>query len=148
MLPILYGVMAAELNIIYSLSNLPSSIVDIGAPTQTYFVDITFRTAGDIDILKNFLSDNLNVEQYVDPGFQSTNTYVRCTYVSGSHMTSGSAEDTWHQCSVERDFKLLYTSSGGDDSISGTFNFELSDDGGTTIVATKNAVTVQVGELF
>jgi len=137
---------SAGSSIIYSLANLASSYSDTSPVTTTYSVNIVFRTAGQVDVLRSVASNLLNEEQYVTPGSESANTYVRCTYVSGDHMTSGDTENTWHQCNIERNFEMLHTSAGGVDFLSGTFDIELSNDGGTTIVASKLGVTVEAGE--
>jgi len=145
--PLVMAAMTGGQGAEYSLSNLASTYTDADNPTQTYGVDVTFRTAGDVDVLRDIDVDLNDEEQYVYPGSFSSTTYVRCTYISGSHMTGGDAEDTWHQCNAQRNFLMRYTSSGGPDTIAGTFDFELSDDGGSTIVATKSGVVVTAGEL-
>lgn len=132
----------------YSLSNLASNYSDLDGATTTYTVNVIFRLDGSVDVLRAVNADLFNEEQFVTPGGQAANTWVRCTYISGDHLTGGDAENTWHQVNVQRNFSMSYSTSGGLDEIFGVFTFELSDDGGPTIVATKSNVTINVGELF
>ena len=134
---------------VWSLVNMASSYTDLGGPTQTYGVNIIFQTDGTLDVFKDIGADLFDEEQYVDPGSESSNTWVRCTYVSGNDMTGGGARGVWHRANLAVSFLMRYTTSGGTDQISGVFNFELSSDAsGSPIEATKNNVTVTVGEIF
>ena len=134
--------------IVYSLTDMATSYADTSAATTTYGVKVIFRTDGTVDVEKD-VGSNLNneVDPYVNPASETANSHVRCAYVSGTHMTSGDAEDTWHALSSERSFYMQYTSSGGSDIVDGTFNFELSNDGGSTTVESKDSVNISVGEL-
>lgn len=134
---------------IYSLANLPSALLDVGGTTATYGVRVAFRTDGTIDIIRNQGSDDDDVETYVIPASRSAGLHVRCTYVSGDHLTGATEpEDTWLALTSERIFLMQYASGGGSDDVSGVFDFELSNDGGTTVVASAEDVTINVGELF
>ena len=132
----------------FDLSTLNTSYTDVGAATQTYGISVIFRTDGTVDVTKLIGSDlNNEVNPYVSPTSETSNTWVRCTYVSGTHLTGGSAEDTWVRCDAQKTFTLEYTSSGGNDEVDGTFNFELSSDAsGSPVEATKNSVNLNVGE--
>ena len=134
---------------VWSLSNLASSYTDLGAPTQTYGVNIIFRTDGSVDVFKDINPDLLDEEQYVDPGPQSANTWIRCTHVSGDDMTGGGARGVWHRGTLAVSFLMRHTTGGGMDQLSGVFDFDVSSDAsGTPIEASKPAVTVNVGEIF
>lgn len=131
----------------YSLSNIPSPVSDQGGATTTYRVTLRFQTDGTVDILRLVGSDSLNVEQYVDPGSESANLHVRVNKISGDSLTGGDAESTWHALTSERTFEMEYTSSGGSDFISGSFDIELSEDGGSTTLLSVNR-TITAGEVF
>lgn len=131
--------------LVWSLSNLASSYIDKTTAADTYQVNFAFQTDGSVDVFRLVLTDLNDEEQYVTPGSGSSSTYVRCTYVSGDHMTSGDAEDTWHLCSSQINFVMTKVANGGIDELSGVFTFELSPDNGTTVVATKSNVTVTAG---
>lgn len=144
---LLVNVLAAKLGIQYSLSNLNSAYSDTDFGADTYGVVVWFRTDGTVDVTRTVAADLNDEETYVVPASASSSTYVRCTYVSGSHMTGGAAEDTWHQITVQRGFSMSYAAGAGPDTISGVFTFELSPDNGSTVVATKSNVTITAGSL-
>lgn len=133
---------------VYSLSNLNSSYSDTDFGADTYGVVVWFRTDGTVDVTRTVAADLNDEETYVVPGSQSANTYVRCSYVSGSHLTGGAAEDTWLKLDVQRGFSMSYAASAGPDTISGVFTFELSrNSDGSNVLATKSNVTITVGSL-
>ena len=135
---------------IWDMSSMAASYDDSGGATTTYGISVIFRTDGSVDVTKLIGSDlNNEVDPYVDPASSTSDTWVRCLYVSGSHMTAGDAEDTWLRLDSERTFTMTHTSAGGNDEISGTFNFELSSESdGTPEEAAKDNVNINVGETF
>lgn len=125
-----------------------SAYLDVGALTQTYGVDITFRTAADVDVLRDIGSDILNEGDIVVPSGEAANTWIRCTLTAGDDMTGGATRGAWHRLNVQRNFLMRYASGGGVDFITGTFTFELSSDAsGSPVVATKTGVVVKAGEV-
>ena len=138
---------AARTGKVYSLSNLANSYTDADFGANTYGVTIRFSTDGTIDILRTVAADSLDVEQHTDPGSASGSTFVRCTHTAGSDMTAGATRGDWHAITTSRSFTMSYVAGVGPDTISGTFTFELSGDGGSTIEATKAGVVVTVGSL-
>ena len=132
---------------IYSLSNMAGSYSDTAFGANTYSVTVRFSTDGTVDVLKSVGADLNNEEQHTEPGDNSVNTSVRCTNISGADMTSGETRSAWHLISTNRDFVMSYAAGGGPDTISGVFDFELSNDGGSTIAATKSNVTITAGSL-
>ncbi len=140
----------ARSSTIWTLATMAASYTDAAAPTQTYGVEVIFRTDGTLDILKDVLSDLLNeVSPYVDPTARTANTWVRCHFISGDTMTAGDTLETWLQLNAQKAFVMRYASSGGSDFITGDFDFELSSDSsGSPIVAQALAVTIKAGELF
>ena len=139
---------AARGEITWSLNDLASSYADINTPTQTYAVEVTFRTTGKVDVLRDIAADLLNEQNpYVDPESQAVVTWVRCKFVSGSDMTAGDTRDVWLQLNSERKYTMRHASSGGSDTRTGVFDFELSSDSsGSPIVAQALAVTISAGE--
>lgn len=131
---------------IFDLSDL-GSYVDLGGTTQTYGVDIVFRTAGDVDVLRDIGADILNAQ---DPyASDPANCWVRCTFIAGNTMTGGNTLGVWHRCDVQRNFLMRHTTSGGSDEIQGNFDLELSSDAsGSPITAQHLNFSVNVGELF
>ncbi len=147
---ILLSAFALPGGIAWSLADLAASYEDSAGPTQTYGVDMVFRTDASVDVLRDIAAD-LNNEQdpYVDPTSQASNTWVRCHFISGTTMTSGDTLEVWHQLNVQRNFLLRYTSGGGADTVTGNFDFELSSDSsGSPIVAQALSVAITAGELF
>lgn len=134
-------------HVIFSMANFPSSITDLGIATTTYEVSIQFQTDGTVDVIKQVNSDDLDVETYVMPGSFSDQLHVRCLFNSGDNMTGGDAEDVWHALTSARSFIMTHVSAGGDDQISGNFDFSISRDGGSTILEEQTGVTVNVGEV-
>lgn len=130
------------------LSAMLSSYDDESGITTTYGVSFVFGTDGFLDILRERGSDNLNVVTFSDPASAVSGLSVRCVHNSGVDMNAGVATGVWHALTSARTFQLTYTSSGGFDQISGNFDFELSDDGGSTVIANKAGVVVTVGEIF
>lgn len=134
-------------SVAWSLSRLAASYADESLLTKTYQVLVTFQLDGTVDVFRAHSSNLLNEETYVAPDSGADGTWVRCTHQSGDDMTSGASRGVWHQCNAQRQFVMSHNSSGGDDQISGTFDFELaSDSAGVSIVAQKLGVTVRVGE--
>lgn len=148
-----YGTIAAAgaIQAVWDLSDFAAGepYNDLGNATTTYRVSIVFRTDGTIDVVKNQSADENDVEQYVDPGSESANTWVRCTFLSGSNMTGGDTVGVWHRCDMEVSFQMEHTTSGGADTISGEFQFELSSESdGTPVEASVTNITISVGEIF
>ncbi len=135
-------------NVVYSLANIPSSMADTGAATTTYALTVRFNTDGTVDVLKLIGSDIIGVETFCAPVSYVAGLHVRCSYVSGDNMTGGDAEDTWHAMTSARSFIMQHTSGGGSDFLLGVFNFELSDDGGSTEVANIDNRSVSAGEII
>lgn len=132
--------------VIYSLANI-TGISDLGAITQTYRVTLRFGTDGFADIIRQINSDDLNIEQFCKPASRVSGLHVRLAKNSGDSLNFGEAEDTWHALTSTRDFIMEHTSSGGSDIRSGSFDIELSDDGGTTTLLSVTR-TIQAGETF
>ena len=139
---------AARGKITWSLSDLASSYADLNPATQTYAVEMVFRTAGDIDVLRDIAADLLNEQDpYVDPAARAAITWVRCKLISGDDMTAGDTRNVWLQLTSERTYTMRHTSSGGTDIRLGVFDFELSSDAsGSPIEAQALSVTIQAGE--
>ncbi len=133
--------------VIYSLSNLNSSYSDADFGAATYQVQLWFQTDGSVDVLRAIQPHLQNEEQHTDPGYASAGTSVRITHISGSDMTAGETRGDWHAITTGRIYVMSYAAAGGPDTINGTFDIELSDDGGATIVATKSGVLITAGSL-
>ena len=149
MLHLLAGVLGGQVTT-WDMSSMGTSYTDTGAATTTYGVSVIFRTDGTVDVTR-VINSNLNdeVNPYVTPTSETSNTWVRCLYVAGTHMTAGDAEDTWHRLDSQRTFTMTYATSGGSDQVDGTFNFELSSDSsGTPEEAAKDNVNIDIGETF
>ena len=133
----------------HDLSDLADNYADVGGSTTTYAVEIIARTDGSIDVLRDIGADLDDEEVYVTPASAAANTWIRCSHISGNDMTSGDSRGVWHRLNAERNFTMRYTSSGGPDDLSGTFDIELSTSAsGTPIVASKIGVLINVGEVF
>lgn len=135
---------------VYNLSDMAASHTDVGGFTDTYGISVIFRTDGTVDVTKLInLDTNDQVDPYVSPTSETSNTWVRCTFNSGDDMTSGDTRGVWHRLDTERSFTQEHTTGGGNDLLAGNFDYELSSDAsGSPIEATKAGVTTQVGELF
>jgi len=134
----------------WDLTSMGTSYVDLGSTTTTYGVQVIFRTDGTLDVTRT-IGANLNdeVNPYVSPTSQTTNTWVQCSYNSGNHLTGGSSEESWNRLSSQVSFLMEHTTSGGSDEIQGFFDFNLSSDAsGSPIEATKSNVSLNVGEIF
>jgi hypothetical protein len=142
-----FNLMAVGLNAVYSLSNLNGSYVDTDFGANTYGVTIRFGTDGTVDVLRTVAADQLDEEQHTDPGVLSGGTSIRVTNTAGSDMTAGEARGTWLAITANRSFTMSYVAAGGPDTISGTFTLELSNDGGSTIVATDTGLVITAGSL-
>ena len=133
----------------WTLSSLATSYADVGGATQTYAVQVIFQVDATVDVFRDIAADLLNEQIDYVSALPTTNTWVRCLYISGDHMTAGAAEDTWHNLNVTRIFTMRIISPGGPSDISGVFNFELSSDSsGSPIEASKNNVNINAGEIF
>lgn len=133
---------------VYSLTNMQGAYADVDFGAATYVVQIRFAPDGTVDVLRNIAADLLNEETHTTPGDDSDNTYVRCTNVGGSDMTSGQARGVWLAIDQNRDFIMSYAAAGGPDTIQGDFDFELSSDAsGSPIEASKLSVNVSVGSI-
>lgn len=135
---------------VWSMSGFAAAYTDVGGPSATYSVNVIFRTDATVDVIKG-QGSNLNneVNPYVDPTSEASNTWVRCTHISGDDMTHGHTRGVWNRLSSQAGFEMRYTSSGPDDQISGTFDFELSSDsGGSSIEAQALGTVITVGEIF
>jgi hypothetical protein len=134
---------------VFSVANMAIAYADAGAATATYQVAVIFRATGDgtLDVERQQGSDILNIENpYCDV---PSGCWVRCLYVSGDHMTSGSAEDTWLNCDTQKSFIMTHTSTGGTDFIEGTFDFALSSDAsGSPVESSKTGVDIRAGEIL
>ena len=151
MLPIhLLMAYSGKAGTIYDLSSLASSYSDTGGATTTYGITFTARdsiTDGTIDVLRTINSDLNNEELMLDP--IGTSLWIKATYVSGQTFTSGDAVGSWLELSADKSWTMSYTSSGGADTVSGVYKFELAtDSGGSNIVADSGNITFQVGETF
>lgn len=133
-------------DITFDLSSLASSYSDIGGATNTYAVQVYFQSDATVDVFRDVGSDLLN--EQVDYSTDVNNSYVMCEYVSGSHMTAGSGEDTWLALSSVRNFTMRHTSGGGPDTISGVFKFHLSSSASGPAEESTGNVTITVGEIF
>lgn len=145
---IILAAAGAALAILRDLSNLATSYTDLDTLTGTYRVSVIFRMDSTVDVTRQFNAD-LNNEQdpYIDPLGGLSKTWVRCLHVSGDNMTGGDAVNTWHPLTSERVFTMQHTSSGGNDHISGFFDFELaSDASGSNIQAQALNRNIQAGE--
>ena len=131
------------------MSAFADAYTDTQPDTQSYEIQIRFQIDATVDVFRLQQSDLLDeVNTYVTPINQNVNTWVRCTYNSGSDMTSGDARGVWLQLNVLRSFNMTYASSGGFDQISGDFDFELSSDSsGSPIVAQALGTGITVGAL-
>lgn len=135
--------------ITWSLDDLASSYADLNPATQTYAVELVFQVLGDIDVLRDVAGDLLNEQIFVDPLSQAAITWVRVTHQSGDDMTAGATRGVWLQLNSQRKYTMRHISSGGDDSISGVFDLELSSDAsGSPIEAQALGVTITAGEAF
>ncbi len=133
----------------WNLSDLASSYADLALGINTYAVQVTFRTDGTVDVLRDVAAD-LNNEQdpYVDPTSESSNTWVRCTHNSGDDMTAGDTRGVWHRLDVQRQFTMRITTTGPADDLSGNFDFDVSSDAsGTPIEASKPGVSIVAGQI-
>ena len=135
---------------IWSMAGFDATYTDQGAATQTYAVQVVFHTDGTVDVFRDIAADLPNeVNPYVDPTVESSNTWVQCHFISGDHMTAGAAEETWWRLDVIRTFTMRHTSAGGTDLISGTFDFTLSSDAsGSPVEAVALSRTITAGESF
>lgn len=147
MLPMMLIASAVGSNTVYSLSNLAASYSDTAIGADTYGVTVRFQTDGSVDVLRTVAADLLNEEQHTSPGAASSGTSVRTTNTAGSDMTSGETRGDWHLITTSRSFVMSIVAGAGPDTISGTFTFELSNDGGSTVVATKAGVVITAGSL-
>jgi hypothetical protein len=134
----------------WSLADLATSYSDQGGATTTYAVEVLFHTDATVDVFRDISADLLNEQNpYVNPAAQAANTWVRCTFVSGNDMTAGAARGVWHRLDTVRTFTMRHTSAGGEDKLTGVFDFELSSAAsGSPIEAQKLAVTIIAGEAF
>lgn len=133
----------------WSMAGFASSYTDQAPATQTYEIQIFFQVDATVDVFRLQGSDFLDeVDTYVTPANQNVNTWVRCTFNSGTDMTSGAARGVWHRLDSSRSFNMTYASSGGFDQITGNFDFELSSDSsGTPVVAQALSRVITVGEI-
>jgi len=133
----------------WDLSQLSSSYFDGSAATTTYAIEVIFRTDGTVDILRDVLTD-LPEEQnpYVTPVTEAANTWVQCTYSSGTNSITGPTLSSWHRLDTQRGWRYEYTSSGGSDSIAGTYIWKLSSDSSGSPVEATATITLDVGETF
>lgn len=127
-----------------AIDQMDAIYLDLGASTTTYRVQLNFGTDGFLDVLRNVGADDL---QDLEVTNKTSNLHIRCVYVSGEHLTSGN-EDTWEAWTVARNYQLEHASGGGSDDITGTFNFQISKDGGSTVFQASGNVSINVGELF
>lgn len=135
--------------LVWSLSNLADTYFDLGGATQTYGVDIIFQLDATVDVFRDIAADLLNEQVDYVSETPTTNTWVRCTHISGNDMTAGDARGVWHNIDVTRVFTMRIVSPGGSSDITGDFNFELSSDSsGSPVEASKLGVTVNVGEII
>lgn len=125
------------------MEGLAGSYTDIDFSTTTYRVQLNFNTDGLLDVLRNVEADSLDDHQFAEP---VTGLHIRCLYVSGEHLDGGT-EDTWQALTSSRSYWLQHTSSGGSDLITGTFKFQLSKDGGTTVHSDSGNTLLQCGEV-
>lgn len=133
----------------WALGGLATLYADLGGATQTYEVGIFFQLDATVDVFRGQAADLLNEQIDYVSATPTSNTWVRCTHVSGDDMTSGSSRGAWHNINVPRNFTMTKVSGGGPDLFDGTFNFELSSDSsGSPVVASKLGVRVNVGEIF
>ncbi len=132
-----FNLATVGLSTVYSLANLAGTYDDTAVGADTYGVTVRFATDGTVDVLRTVAADLLDEEQHTDPSIASNNTSIRTTNTAGSDMTAGEARGVWLAITANRDFTMSYVAAGGPDTISGTFTFELSNDGGSTVVATK-----------
>jgi hypothetical protein len=132
---------------IWNLSDLGPSYTDSAAATQTYAVEVSFRTDATVDIFKDVGSNQLDEQvEYVSPTSGVSDTWVACSYVSGDDIISGLSKDTWYNCSSIRTWRYAYTSTGGTDLKSGVYTFKLSSDSSGTVVEATQNVTLTAGE--
>lgn len=132
---------------IYDLADLNTAYSDLGAATQTYAVQMVFRTAGHIDVLKDVTPDFFNEQ---DPYTHDTaECWTRVLFVSGQNIITGPALGSWHQNSTIRIWTYRYTTGGGPDEKTGVYSFTLSSDSsGSPIEFGPKNISFNVGELF
>jgi hypothetical protein len=124
---------------VVDLSNVASSYEDTSAATTTYRVTITFQTNGTIDIARTVGSDSPNVQtDFILPNAQLNLASVRMQKDTGTDLTGGDAQNTWHALTSERSFYLEYTSSGGNDKVTWDGSIDVSFDGGTSTHTTQD----------
>ncbi len=137
-----------------TFEDVGTNYTDLGNLTGFYYLRFRF-----LDETSPGFPGGLQVQREIEnPAFEiiqelcardPANTWVRMQEIGGDNFNTDLSPLVWYRIDSNRTFGRSYTSSGGNDFVAGTIQFELASDSlGNDIIATSPEITWSVGEVF